>query len=295
MSFTLHAHAKVNLTLEALAKRDDGYHEVATVLQTISPADTLTFEAGEALRFTCSDPGLQSDDNLVVRAARLLREATGCEDGASIHLVKAIPAASGLGSGATDAAAALIGLDRLWGLDLPPERLLDLAAALGSDVPFFLGGGTAVARGRGEIVTPLPAASMMWMVLLHPPIEPIPDKTAKLYSLLNPADFSSGETTARLAERLKMAEPLGGDLGSNVFERVAFDFFPKLAACSEAFTEAGAADVHLAGAGPALFALVPDRARGEEIVTGLQAQGLKGTVVHTISASPLPSGGDDPC
>jgi len=158
MSLTLPAYAKINLTLEALAKRADGYHEIVTVLQTVSLVDTLTFEPGESLDLSCNIPSLQSADNLVLKAATLLKEETGCLKGASIRLTKGIPIAAGLGSGATDAAATLVGLNRLWELNLPPQRLMELAANLGSDVPFFLCGGTALAKGRGEKVIPPPPA-----------------------------------------------------------------------------------------------------------------------------------------
>ncbi|GAG13405.1 unnamed protein product, partial [marine sediment metagenome] len=168
MSLTLPAYAKINLTLEALAKRADGYHEIVTVLQTVSLVDTLTFEPGESLDLSCNIPSLQSADNLVLKAASLLKEKTGCLKGASIRLTKGIPIAAGLGSGATDAAATLVGLNRLWELNLPPQRLMELAANLGSDAPFFLCGGTALAKGRGEKVTPLPPAPELWMVLLRP-------------------------------------------------------------------------------------------------------------------------------
>ena len=197
MSLTLRAYAKINLTLEVLFKRDDGYHEIASVLQAISLGDTLSFEAGKKLELQSDIQGLRPDDNLVLQAARLLSKSTGCNKGARIRLIKEIPVAAGLGSGATDAAATLTGLNQLWELNLSKHRLVELAANLGSDVSFFLYGGTALARGRGETITPLPPAPDLWTVLLRPDIEPVPDKTARLYSQLHTHHFTSGHFTQR--------------------------------------------------------------------------------------------------
>lgn len=285
MKLTLSAQAKVNLTLEALAKRDDGYHEIATVLQTISLADTLSFETGESVELTCNVASLRSADNLVLKAATLLKEATGCRRGALIHLTKVIPLAAGLGSGATDAAAALVGLNKLWELDLPFEGLADLAAKLGSDVVFFLYGGTALARGRGERVTPLPPAPEQWMVLLRPAIEPAPNKTARLYSRLNTHHFTSGQFTDRLVEALHQGRGMGPAALYNVFEQIAFEFFPGLSDYRSRLLQAGADRVHLAGAGPVLFTLVPAKGRGETIMSSLEADGLEAYLVRTVQRS----------
>jgi len=295
MSLTLPAYAKINLTLEALAKRADGYHEIVTVLQTVSLADTLTFEPGESLDLNCNIPSLQSADNLVLKAASLLKEETGCLKGASIRLTKGIPIASGLGSGATNAAATLVGLNRLWELNLPPQRLMKLAANLGSDAPFFLCGGTVLAKGRGEKVTPLPPAPELWIVLLRPAIEPVIGKTAQLYSQLNPSHFTSGQFTERLVDHLNEGESINTSLLFNVFEQVAFDFFPKLFDYRSRFLRAGAASVHLAGAGSTLFALVPEEAQGKAILSNLEADGLEAYLVSTVKVVSLDSVRDRQC
>jgi 4-diphosphocytidyl-2-C-methyl-D-erythritol kinase len=289
MSLTLSAYAKINLTLEALARRDDGYHEIVTVLQTISLADTLQFELGETLEFHCNVPSLESDDNLAVRAANLLREATGCHKGALIHLTKRIPVAAGLGSGATDAAAALVGLNQLWTLDLPLTTLMQLAARLGSDVAFFLHGGTALGKGRGEKVTPLPSVPELWMVLLRPPIAPIRDKTAELYSRLEASHFTSGRFADRLVGCLHEGGGIAAALFFNVFEDVGFDFFPQLSHYRARLLESGVEKVHLAGAGPALFALVSGEEQGRTVLGSLEAHGLEACLARTVEAVPLAS------
>jgi 4-diphosphocytidyl-2-C-methyl-D-erythritol kinase len=282
MSLTLQAYAKINLTLEVLAKRPDGYHEVASVLQTISLADTLTFEPSANLDFRCDVPNLQSPDNLVLKAAKLLREATGCTKGAVIQLTKRIPIAAGLGSGSTDAAATLVGLNQLWELNLSLERLVELASKLGSDVAFFLYGGTALARGRGEQITPLPPTPELWLVLLQSAIEPVPNKTAQLYSQLNPPHFTSGQYTQKLVAHLNHGGNVDDSFLFDVFEQVVFDFFPKLSGYRSSLLKAGARGVHLAGSGPALFTLVPDKARGEAILKRLENEGQKAYLVHTV-------------
>jgi 4-diphosphocytidyl-2-C-methyl-D-erythritol kinase len=282
MILTLTAYAKINLTLEVLSKRPDGYHEVASVLQAISLSDTLTFEPADTLEFQCDVKELQTPDNLVFKAAKLLKEESGYKRGARINLTKKIPLAAGLGSGSTDAAATLVGLNKLWELNLANGKLLELAAKLGSDVPFFLYGGTALAQGRGEKVTPLPETSEIWMVLLKPPIEPVANKTAQLYSKLNPSHFTSGQFTQKLVNHVKHGGHLEPSFLYNVFEQVASDFFPALSDYRSRFIKAGAREAHLAGSGPTLFALVPDRPRGEVILKNLKADGLEAYLVRTM-------------
>lgn len=295
MILKLTAYAKINMTLEALAKRDDGYHEIVTVLQTISLTDTLTFELAKSLELICNVPSLQSHDNLVLKASNILRETTGCNKGALIHLTKGIPIAAGLGSGATDAAAALLGLNQLWELNLPAETLIELASKLGADVAFFLYGGTALAKGRGEKVTPLNPAPELWMVLLRPAIEPIPDKTARLYSQLNASNFTAGQFTEKLVNHIREGGSANHSLLFNVFEHVAFDFFPTLDDHRSRFLKAGAESVHVAGAGPTLFAIAPDRVKGMDILNTLEANGLEAYLVRTIDALPIASIHDRQC
>jgi len=165
------APAKVNLFLEVLARRPDGYHEINTLMVTVSLYDTLEFkeEASGAIRLHCDQPNLSTGpDNLVVRAAALLRARTGCSRGASIALAKRIPLAAGLAGGSADAAAALVGLNEWWGLGLAEAELAALAAELGSDVPFFLAASAAWCTGRGEKVAPLTLGRPLWFLLVCP-------------------------------------------------------------------------------------------------------------------------------
>jgi 4-diphosphocytidyl-2-C-methyl-D-erythritol kinase len=295
MSLTLQAYAKVNLTLEVMSKRTDGYHEVASILQTISLADTITFESSKTLDFHCDVTSLQSPDNLVLKSAKLLQETTGCTKGAIIHLIKRIPIAAGLGSGSTDAAATLVGLNHLWQLNISLQKLSELAAKLGSDVAFFIYGGTTIAKGRGEEIIPLLLIPETWLVLLKPAIEPVPGKTAQLYSRLTPSNFTSGQHTQKLVTHLNHGGNLDETFLFNVFEQVAFDFFPGLSDYSSTMLKSGARSIHLAGSGPVLFTIVPDKARGETILKRLDKEGLGAYLVHTIKAVSLPSKGDRQC
>jgi 4-diphosphocytidyl-2-C-methyl-D-erythritol kinase len=166
------APAKVNLYLEVLARRADGYHEIETLLCAVSLYDTLVFKEDSAggLSLQCNRPDLSTGaENLVVRAAELLRRHTGCAGGARVRLVKRIPVAAGLAGGSTDAAATLAGLNQLWRLGLPESELAELAAHLGSDIPFFFAAPAAWCTGRGEKVTPVKLGRRLWFVLLCPP------------------------------------------------------------------------------------------------------------------------------
>lgn len=170
---TVDAHAKVNLDLRILAVRDDGYHELETVFQTLALHDTLTVvERPGPFSLTCDAPGVPVDaSNLVWRAARAIWQAAGRPGeptGVGVELTKRIPAEAGLGGGSADGAAALISLDRMWGTALGVPRLTDLAASLGADVPFFLMGGTALGRGRGDRLQPLPAVPSCHVVIVRP-------------------------------------------------------------------------------------------------------------------------------
>jgi 4-diphosphocytidyl-2-C-methyl-D-erythritol kinase len=163
---TYMAPAKINLVLEVLGERDDGYHEIRSLVQTINLCDVLSFEPADEIAFECTEASLQTSDNLVVRAAELLREISGYQKGVKIKLEKRIPWGAGLGGGSSDAATTLSALNRLWELKLKASELIELATRLGSDVPFFIHGGTALIEGRGERVAPLAASMPGWFVLL---------------------------------------------------------------------------------------------------------------------------------
>jgi 4-diphosphocytidyl-2-C-methyl-D-erythritol kinase len=280
---TLLAPAKLNLTLEVLAKRQDGFHEIRSVIQTINLCDSLYFQSGQDIEFKSDLPDWIAEESLVSRAAGLLQEISGCSKGAKIEVSKRIPLLSGLGGDSSDAAAVLRGLNQLWGLGLSSGELLKLAWQLGSDVAFFLYGGTALVEGRGEIVTPLQPLPQMWVVLAMPPTPRLPGKTKQLYDSLGTNHYTDGQITRRLVEELKAGRELTPSLLFNTFENVAFTRFSGLDVARGHMVGIGARDVHLAGSGPTLFTLLKDKAQAEELYIRLQQQRLEPYLADTLA------------
>jgi 4-diphosphocytidyl-2-C-methyl-D-erythritol kinase len=258
------APAKVNLGLEVLGRRPDGYHDLVTIMQTVSVFDRLKVTPASNLNLHVADPLLAGAENLVLKAASLFRDEFGGFPGAGMTLTKRIPAAAGLGGASSDAAAALVALARLRRRKLNRDGLLDIAARIGSDVPFLLSGGTALAEGRGDRVTPLHPLSGVWFVLVVPPVT-IPRKTATLYAALSAGDFSSGDCSRDLAADLASGRPLRADLLANAFRRPLLSLHPQLTDYERRFAEAGAPFVALSGSGPALFTVVRDLWRAHAI------------------------------
>ncbi|GAG82043.1 unnamed protein product, partial [marine sediment metagenome] len=278
------APAKLNLTLEVLAKRRDGFHEIRSVIQTINLCDTLCFQLSQNIEFKSDMPDWIPEEGLVSKAASLLRKATGCTKGATMEINKRIPLVSGLGGDSSDATATLRGLNQFWGLGLSLKELLELAAQLSSDVAFFLYGGTALVEGRGELVTPLPPLPRMWVVLMMPPVPRLQGKTKQLYESLKATHYTDGQITDRLVTSLTRDGELMASSLFNVFDGVALDNFAGLGKYREQFLEAGASSVHLAGSGPALFTLAKDRLQAEKIYENLQKQGLESYLTDTLPA-----------
>lgn len=257
----LKAYAKINLTLEVQGRRDDGYHDIVSVMQAVDLCDEITLEPAVTNSLECDRPELESPDNLALRAANLLQETSGVSQGARISLKKGIPIAAGLGGGSSDAATVLTGLNELWGLGMSIEELTPLAATLGSDVPFFLHGGTAMVSGRGERVRPLPLADIPWIVILSPSID-VPDKTATVYSKLTSANYTSGGLTRKLEARIRGGGDVPPQFLFNTFDDIARDAFPGLSGYWDRFHSVGAREIHLAGSGPSMFAPVSRRELG---------------------------------
>ena len=272
---TATAPAKINLTLEVLKKRPDGYHEIRSVVQTISFGDKLKFQSGFKVEFKCDLPGWSAQKSLVSKAVSLLRNTTGSGQGAVIEIEKRIPLSSGLGGDSSDAAAVLRGLNLLWNLKLSLRDLINLAAQIGSDVPLFLYGGTLLIEGRGEKVRPLRPMPHMTVILLEPPIPGVEDKTRQMYNRLSVRNYTPGKFTGDFINMLEGRADRPGSGLFNVFDEVALQFFPGLKDYRQKFLEAGADDVHLAGSGPTLFTLTRDDIKAYDIHKRLQGMGLK--------------------
>ena len=281
---TVVAPAKLNLTLEVLAKRRDGFHEIRSVIQAINLCDSLHFQLSQNNEFRSGMPGWLAEESLVSQAASLLQETTGCTKGAAIEVEKRIPLMSGLGGDSSDAAAVLRGLDQLWELGLSKKELLELAPQLGSDVSFFLYGGTALAEGRGERITPLPSLPHTWVVLVVPSVSRSPGKTQRLYASLEASHYTDGQITERLVEALRAGGELTPSLLFNAFESVTFARSSELSVYREHIVKTGATNVHLAGSGPTLFTPVEDRTEAEDLHLRLQQQGLESYLMDTSTA-----------
>ncbi len=255
------AHAKLNLTLEVLRKRDDGYHDLASVMQTIELHDDVTVEESGGIEVVSDDPSLGGEADLAHRAAVALRRHTGGNAGALISVTKRIPVAAGMGGGSADAAAALRALNRLWGLGLSQDDLAQVGAEAGSDVPFLVYGGTALVKGRGELVTLLPPAQLEWLIVMCPPIQ-VEAKTKTLFSHLTPDMHTRGDLSHKLAGRIKGGGDVPPELMFNVFDSLAPRVFPGWTAYRDALASLGAREVMLAGAGPSMFAKAPKKEVG---------------------------------
>ena len=255
------APAKLNLFLEILGRRSDGYHEIESLMVAIDLHDTLTVTdlASGAIALTCDEPSLPvGADNLVVKAAERLKAASGCTRGATIVLNKAIPAQAGLGGGSSDAASTLVALDRLWGLKTPGEELDALAGAVGSDVAFFRHAPAAICRGRGENVEAVAIERPLHFVLVCPTVGV---STADVYRRLTPPErpMPIGPVLGALAE--KGTSSLGKFL-FNRLQSIAEALRPELVGVRDALAELcpSLLDGHLmSGSGSAYFGLARDR------------------------------------
>jgi len=278
----LKAFAKLNLVLEVLGSRSDGYHDISSIMQAISMHDVLTLQLADRIELKHRLPGVEDRDNLALRAAQTLGDATGCKRGVAIELEKHIPSGAGLGGGSSDAAAVLRGLNILWRLGLTADKLAAIGAGLGSDVPFLIYGGTCLVEGRGERITPLADLEQTWFVLLRPHV-PVPSgKTAALYSLLKPAHYSDGDFSSTVRRQLESGAERRPQALFNVFERVLPDAFPGLDRYIEDFHRAGASEVHLAGSGPVLFTMLNNDKQASDIHAHLLAHQLESYIVTSV-------------
>jgi 4-diphosphocytidyl-2-C-methyl-D-erythritol kinase len=271
------AYAKINLTLDILGRRADGYHDLATVMQAVDLYDTICLSAtsDHQIQIVCSIPELSNADNLAARAVHLMRQRMGITKGVLIELHKRIPTAAGLGGGSSDAAAVLLALQRWWQLQLPSADLFEMASSLGSDVPFFLTGGLALCEGRGEKVTALSThwpTTMRWLLLLKPAISV---STASVFRSLPASDYTSGMHSQAVCTALQAGETPELEHLHNCFERTVLERYQEVALAREAFLQAGAAYVRLSGTGPTLFAPFPDLNQALQVQKQLQAQGYE--------------------
>ena len=262
----LRAPAKINLSFRILGRRDDGFHEIETLMAPISLYDELTLSAGDDggdVQFTCDDPSLPTgDDNLVVRAAHVFFRTTGIASGVCIGLRKRIPHGAGLGGGSSDAAAVLLGLDRVFGSGLEPAALAAMGAEIGSDVPFFVYGSACVCRGRGELVEPTVLSSTLPLLLLKP-----------AFGVPTPWAYSRWRESRELRGVTYAAQSFGGADFVNNLERPVFEkhlFLARLKMWLLAQPEVGAA--LLSGSGSTVLAVLREHANADELAQRAKAE-----------------------
>lgn len=264
------APAKINLSLDVLHKREDGYHEVEMIMTTIDLADRLelTLLEKDEIKIISHNRFVPDDQrNLAYQAALLLKERFHVKKGVSMVIEKAIPVAAGLAGGSSDAAAVLRGLNKLWELGLTLEELAEMGAEIGSDVSFCVYGGTALATGRGEIITKLPAAPTCWVILAKPFIGV---STADVYRRLDLNGVNHPKTKDMVQAINAGDYGMVCDLVGNVLEEVTFPLHPEVAQIKEQMKRFGADAVLMSGSGPTVFGLVRYDSRMQRIYNGLR-------------------------
>ena len=280
----LPSFAKINWTLRILGRRPDGYHEVATVLQSVSLCDELVFELrdDDCVSLTCDDPAIPvGETNLIVRAARALSD----RHGADIRLVKKIPAKGGLGGGSSNAAITLLALNRVWGLNREAADLREIGAQLGADVPFFFTGGTAVAKGIGTELEQVPDFPGRPLIIVTPNASV---STATAYAALNAPSLTTPDSVSILSS--SFTEPFSVDSSQcplhNDFEGVIFEREPEIGRAKVALLEAGARGALLAGSGSSVFGIFSDATTRDRALENLRCEaGWRVFACHTISHS----------
>lgn len=267
MELEVQANAKVNLALDILGVREDGYHDLDGVMQEIALHDTLTIENGRGgFVLFCDHPHLKLDENnLIYKAWNALRDRTA-DDSVIIELEKRIPLSAGLGGGSADAAATLVGLNRLWNLGLGDEELIEIAGGIDSDTAFFIRGGTQRAQGRGNILTPLPRFSQKPLLLIN-----TGDTISSRY-VYDRVEPNGTVPVSKMIDLLQYDNLKAYPLMRNHMESVSFDSIPKLARIKKELEESGALAALMSGSGPTMFGIYETMEQAEEAYESFRDQ-----------------------
>lgn len=254
--------SKINIGLAITGKREDGYHNIDSIFQSIRLSDSIYFAKHHSVVFSGGAPELPEymqklvtygEENLALKALRAIQAYTGCKAGAAIHLLKRVPIQAGLGGGSADAAAMLVGLNRFWDLRLTQEELLQIGATLGSDVPFLLQGGTARGTGRGEILTYGKSPDPHWLLLVKPKVSV---STAVAYGRFTNKSIATKQTIDTVQQHLENNDLKSAFLTSaNTFEELLFPDHEELVICKEFFTSRGYPTI-MTGSGPTMVVLL---------------------------------------
>lgn len=256
---TLHANAKVNLYLDVLRRRDDGYHQIDTLFQSIDLSDELKISKSKAgIEIRCDEPSLATDErNLVYKAAKLILAEAQVNSGLRIELSKRIPLSAGLGGGSADAAATLVGINRLFELGYALEKLMKLGAILGADIPFCLVGGAARGEGIGEILAPLDGMPRFWLLIANPGFSVSTSWVYKNYNF----NFNLGLTKASKDVNILIRNLREGDLNRaasqmyNALETTVINSYPEVGWLKEELLKSGALAAQMSGSGSTVFGL----------------------------------------
>lgn len=281
-SVAYRAYAKINLYLQVLERRSDGFHNIETVFQTVGLADELRFRLQEGrITLKCNVADLDGEDNLALQAAALLQRECAPDQGVHIDLEKRIPVAAGLAGGSGDAAATIVALNDLWDLGLSPEQMRAYALRLGSDVPYLTVGGTVAATGRGEVLTLLQPMRESWFVFLHPPIEVSAARVYNHPNLPKSDERRLDSMTASFKMALAMlAKGAIADLLHNAMEIPVFSEYPELAVTKQRLLDAGCAAALMSGSGPTLFGLCKNEEHAHAVAAHFT--GVPTSVVPTV-------------
>ena len=278
----LKAMAKINLGLDVVRRREDGYHEVRMIMQTVNLYDKLVITVNEepGIRLTTNLGFLPvNEDNLIYKAARLLMDEYDIKKGVDIQLQKFIPVAAGMAGGSTDAAATLIGMNRLFHLNLSKQQLMDYGVKLGADVPYCIAGGTALSEGIGEILTPLPDVPKGYVLVAKPGIN-VSTKfvytNLKLNEVTEHPDIDAQIAAIKEQDFRKMAGLMG-----NVLETVTIPAHPIIQEIKDFMMREGAVNAMMSGSGPTVFGLFEDKQRAEKACEKLRESRLAKMVFLT--------------
>ena len=271
--------SKINIGLAITGKREDGYHDIDSIFQSIRLSDSIYFAKHHSVVFSGGAPELPEymqklvtygEENLALKALRAVQEYTGCKAGAAIHLLKRVPIQAGLGGGSADAAAMLVGLNRFWDLRLTQEELLQIGATLGSDVPFLLQGGTARGTGRGEILTYGKSPDPHWLLLVKPKVSV---STVTAYGRFTNTSVATKQTIDTVQQHLENNDLKSAFLTSaNTFEELLFPDHEELVICKEFFTSRGYPTI-MTGSGPTMVVLLDKPMEALQLQEEIKAAG----------------------
>lgn len=278
----LPAYGKINLSLDVLGLQAGGYHRLSSVMQSIKLSDELIFNLNPSreINFTCTDPSLANEENLVVKAARLLQERFGVDQGVDIHLIKKLPVQAGLGGGSSDAAVTLRALNFLWQLGLSTSSLISLGRQLGADIAFCLVGGTVLAQGIGEKLTILPPAPELWVVLVKPDVGL---SAGQVYRYWDELKCDSGKYTPGVlksienGDRQDLMQAMGNDL-----EEAVRLLVPEVEDILQELQQAGAVKAMVSGSGPTVLGFVERQEEAKALAEKLRSKYSEIHITHTI-------------